>query len=156
MKKTKIALCALCFFTGFAFMGCSSGPPVIPEDLSVLQFFQKAQEEMEYKEWDNALFYYRTFIERNPDDIPNVMQARYEIAFIQYKQGDYVNAAKDFHEILDFYEKTDLPLSFPLWPKVLSRKVLQTIKDKGFLPEESPPAEGNREELTVSKEQGNS
>ena len=143
MKKITVII-ALCVLLGssLALTGCSSGPPVIPEDLSVLQFFQRAQEETENREWENALYYYKTFIERNPDDLPNVTAARYEIAFIQYKQKDYTNAAKDFRELLDFYEKTDLPLSFPLWPKVLARKVMQTMKDRGFLPEEDPAAKG--------------
>ena len=140
-KTTLFALCVL-LVSALALPGCSSGPPIIPEDLSVLQFFQRAQEETENREWENALYYYKTFIERNPDDIPNITAARYEIAFILYKQKDYGNAAKDFREILDFYETTDLPLSFPLWPQVLSRKVLQTMRDRGFLPEETPAAEG--------------
>jgi outer membrane protein assembly factor BamD (BamD/ComL family) len=119
--------------------GCSSGPPVIPEDLSVLQLFQRAQEETDYNEWENALVYYRTFIERHPEDLPNVTAARYEIAYINYKQENYAEAAKGFQELLDFYEKTNnLPLSFPLWPRVLSQKVMQTMKDKGVLPPEQP------------------
>ena len=144
MKKEKTALIALCVLLGsvLTFAGCSSGPPVIPEDLSVLQFFQRAQEETENREWGNALYYYKTFIDRNQDDLPNIAAARYEIAFIQYKQKDYESAAKDFQELLDFYETTELPLSFPLWPKVLSRKVMQTMRDRGFLPEETPPPEG--------------
>ena len=143
MKKEKTAIFALCVLMVVgALAGCSSGPPVIPEDLSVLQFFQRAQEETENREWENALYYYETFIERNPDDLPSVTAARYEIAFIQYKQGNYADAAKDFQEILDFYETTDLPLSFPLWPQVLSRRVLQNMRDKGFLPQEAPAAQG--------------
>ena len=142
-KEKNIAFFVLCvFMVGvFALAGCSSAPPVIPEDLSVLQFFQKAQEETENREWNNALFYYRTFIERNPNDLPNVTAARYEIAFIQYKQRNFANAAKDFRELLAFYDTTDLPLSFPLWPKVLSKKVLETMKTRGVLPEEAPAAE---------------
>ena len=144
MKEKKPAVFTLCILIGslLVFVGCSSGPPVIPENLSVLQFFQRAQEETENREWDNALYYYKTYIERNPDDLPNITAARYEIAFIQYKQKNYTSAAKDFQEILDFYETTDLPLSFPLWPRVLSQKVLQNMKDNGFLPEETHTAEG--------------
>ena len=143
-EKKSYALCIVLAGV-LAFIGCSSGPPVIPEDLSVLQFFQRAQEETENREWDNALFYYRTFIERNPNDIPNITAARYEIAFIQYKQRNFTNAARDFRELLNFYETTDLPLNFPLWPKVLARKVLETMRNRGVLPEvpeESLPAEG--------------
>ena len=137
MRKITIIIIAVFLI----FIGCSSGQPYIPEDLSVLQFFQRAQEEYDNKEWDNALFYYHTYIERNPDDTPNVTAARYSIAFIRYKQKRYTEAAEGFREILEFYETTDLPLAFPLWPRVLSRVVLQIMKDKNFIPSESP-AEG--------------
>ena len=132
------ALSALCLAL---YAGCAGGLPVIPEDLSVLQFFQRAQEEFEYSNWDNALYYYHTFIERHPDDLPHVTEARYEIAFIHYKQKKYEEAAKDFRELLDFYDTTDLPLAFPLWPRVLSQRVLQIMKDGGFLPKEDLTAE---------------
>ena len=135
MKKTT-ALCALC--TALTLLaGCRGGPPIIPDDLSVLQFFQRAQEEFDYDEWDNALIYYNTFIERHPDDLQHVISARYEIAFILYKQKNYGEAAKEFQEILDFYDTNNLPLSFPLWPRVLSQKVLQIMRDKNFLAEDA-------------------
>ena len=133
-KRITLLFCGL----GIALLaGCSSGPPIIPDDLSVLQFFQRAQEEFDYDEWENALIYYNTFIERHPDDIPHVISARYEIAFIYYKQKNYDEAEKEFQEILDFYEETDLPLSFPLWPRVLSQKMLQIMKDKNLLTEDT-------------------
>jgi outer membrane protein assembly factor BamD (BamD/ComL family) len=141
-KAAFFRIFAFCAFGLAVLAGCSSGPPVIPEDLSVLQFFQRAQEESEYNEWENALIYYRTFIERHPDDLPNVTAARYEIAYINYKQENYEEAAKGFRELLDFYEKTELPLSFPLWPRVLSQRVMQTMRDKGVLLEDSAPAIG--------------
>ena len=143
-KKTKTCfwIFALCALGWEILAGCSSGPPVIPEDLSVLQYFQKAQEEFEHDEWDNALFYYTTYIERYPNDLPNVTTARYEIAFINYKQKKYDAAATGFRELLDFYETTNLPLSFPLWPRVLSQKVLQIMTNKNLLPKESSTAEG--------------
>jgi outer membrane protein assembly factor BamD (BamD/ComL family) len=110
--------------------GCSSGPPIIPEDLSVLQFFQRAQEQTDVNAWENALTYYETFISWYPDDLPNVAAARYEIAFIRYKQGDYEKALKDFQDLLNFYEESSLPLDFPMWPKVLAYKMSEIIKEK--------------------------
>jgi tetratricopeptide (TPR) repeat protein len=132
VKKSFAPLCAAAFFI---LAGCSSGPPVIPEDLSVLQFFQRAQEETDVSEWENALFYYETFIDRNPKDLANVSAARYEIAFIRYKQGLYKEALEGFQDLLNFYEETSLPLGFPMWPKVLAYKMAETIKEK-----EAPPA----------------
>ncbi|MDR3201423.1 MAG: tetratricopeptide repeat protein [Spirochaetales bacterium] len=129
----KFALCAAALAL-YSLASCSSGPPVIPEDLSVMQFFQRAQEETDTNDWDNALVYYNTFIERHPDDLPNVMAARYEIAYIHYKEDEYQEAADGFQQILDFYETTPLPFSFPLWQKVLSQKLLGTLAEKGVTP----------------------
>ena len=143
MKKNALPrIFALCAFCLALHAGCASELPVIPEDLSVLQFFQRAQEEFEYSRWDNALYYYHTFIERHPDDLPHVTEARYEIAFVHYKQGKYGEAAKGFRELLDFYDTTDLPLAFPLWPRVLSQRVLEIMKDSDLLPRESLTVEG--------------
>jgi outer membrane protein assembly factor BamD (BamD/ComL family) len=140
------AVPALCILAALAVLpGCSSGPPVIPEDLSVMQFFQRAQEESDSSDWDNALFYYETFIERHPEDSPNIMAARYEIAYIHYKQGEDRRAANEFQEILSFYETTPLPLSFPLWPRVLAKKLLETLAERGVTPEAAPPAAGPNE-----------
>jgi hypothetical protein len=58
------------------------------------------------------------------------MAARYEIAFISYKQGKYEEALKGFQEILDFYETNELDPGFPLWPRVLSKKLIETIEAK--------------------------
>lgn len=122
--------CGIAAFALFILCGCSSGPPIIPEDLSVLQFFQRAQEETEDEDWENALYYYETYIDRHPDDLANVMAARYEIAFINYKQEKYQEAVAGFREILAFYEETPPALGFPLWPRVLSKKMIETIEAK--------------------------
>ncbi len=123
-------------FLGILFMllwalnSCSSTPPVIPEGLTPMQFFQRAQEESDNYRWDNALIYYRTFLERYPNDLPNVLAARYEIAFILYKKEQYAESKKLFEELLDTYKKFENPLSVPQWPKVLAEKVLRKIQEQ--------------------------
>jgi outer membrane protein assembly factor BamD (BamD/ComL family) len=131
MKISHIPFFLLIFAGGFFVLAsCKSAPPVIPDDLSALQFFQRAQEETDNNNWDNALIYYKTFLERYPDDKPNVISAQYEIAFINYKKGDYAESQKGFQEILDFYENSPPALDFPLWPKILSQKLIETVKEK--------------------------
>lgn len=95
-----------------------------------MQFFQRAQEESDNYRWDNALFYYKTFLERYPDDLPNLLAARYEIAFILYKKEQYAESKKLFEELLETYKKFDNPLSVPQWPKVLAEKVLRKIQER--------------------------
>lgn len=117
-------------FLALAFSSCSSTPPVIPEGLTPMQFFQRAQEESDNYRWDNALLYYRTFLERYPDDLPNVLAARYEIAFILYKKEQYAESKRLFEELLETYKKLENPLSVPQWPKVLAEKVLRKIQER--------------------------
>ena len=114
----------------FVLSGCTSVPPVIPEDLSQPEFFQKAQEQADNNRWDNALLYYETFLERFPDDLPNVLAARYEIAFVQYKKERYQESKKLFSELLDTYKSFDNPLSVPQWPRVLAEKLVRKIDEK--------------------------
>lgn len=110
--------------------GCKSAPPVIPDELSQPEFFQRAQEEADNYRWDNALLYYQTFLEQYPDDLFNVLAARYEIAFIHYKKELYPESKKLFQDLLETYKQFDNPLSVPQWPKVLSEKVLKKIEEK--------------------------
>jgi outer membrane protein assembly factor BamD (BamD/ComL family) len=121
------------------FISCSSTPPVIPEGLTPMQFFQRAQEESDNYRWDNALLYYKTFLERYPNDLPNVLAARYEIAFILYKKEQYAESKKLFEELLDTYKKFDNPLAVPQWPKVLAEKVLRKIQERTAPQGKSPP-----------------
>lgn len=123
------SLCVVPLF--LLFLGsCSSTPPVIPEGLTPMQFFQRAQEESDNYRWDNALLYYKTFLERYPNDLPNVLAARYEIAFILYKKEQYAESKKLFEELLETYKKFENPLSVPQWPRVLAEKVLRKIQEK--------------------------
>jgi outer membrane protein assembly factor BamD (BamD/ComL family) len=111
-------------------VACSSGPPVIPDELTPLQFFQRAQEESEGEYWDNAIYYYQTLLERFPDDLENCVAARYEIAFTYYKKGNYEKALAGFQEVVDFYDDPNLPSTFLLWPKVMSLKLIKIVEDK--------------------------
>ena len=119
-------MCAAIFCAG----GCSSGPPVVPDELTPLQFFQRAQEESENANWDNAIYYYQTFLDRFPDDLENCAAARYEIAFIHYKKGDYEKALAGFQEVVDFYDTPNLPATFLLWPRAMSLKLIKVVEGK--------------------------
>lgn len=110
--------------------GCKTVPPVIPEDLTAAQIFQKAQEAADSRRWDNSAVYYRTFMERYPDDLPNILAARYELAFIEYKKGNYEEATKGFQDLLDDYGKIENQLTVPQWPRVLSEKLIGIIEEK--------------------------
>jgi len=135
MQYRRFGVSLLIGFLGLIFLissftACTSPPPVIPEGLTQMQFFQRAQEESDNYQWDNALVYYETFLERFPDDTPNVLAARYEIAFIHYKKGQYEESKKLFLDLLETYKKFENPLAVPQWPRILAEKVLKKIEEK--------------------------
>ncbi|MBN1685884.1 MAG: hypothetical protein JW852_04470 [Spirochaetales bacterium] len=126
MKKTTFfaVLTALLVLTA-----CRSTPESVPQDLKPRDYFRLAQEAVvERRDYDTALLYYRTFLERYPDDIQRAIEAEYEIAFIRYKQND-PRAEQLFSELLARYEEAGAEL-LPGWPKVLAEKLLKEIAEE--------------------------
>jgi outer membrane protein assembly factor BamD (BamD/ComL family) len=107
-------------------VSCQTGPPVISPDLLPAEFFQKAQEEADNYNWDNALAFYTEFLERFPEDEPNVIAAEYEIAFIYYKKGDTDSAKSKFSAVIQKYEDGVGP-AVPDWPLVLAKQLLNNL-----------------------------
>ena len=113
----------------FAFAACHSTPDYIPEELQPREYFQLAQEAVvERKDYDTALVYYQTFLQRFPTDIQRAVEAEYEIAFIRYKQND-PRAEQLFRDLLARYETEGAEL-LPGWPRVLAEKLLKNIIEK--------------------------
>ena len=110
--------------------GCASGPEEIPEGLTPLQYFQRAQDAISRNnDYDTALEYYRTFIRRHPDNAEKVVEAEYEIAFIYYKRGYTETAEKMFKNLLSYYEGEGAEV-LPPWPRVLAEKLLEDIQEQ--------------------------
>ena len=120
---------------------CKTVTPVITDDMTAPEFFQKAQEESDNYRWDNALVYYRAFLEKYPEDPINGIFANYEIAFILYKKQEYKESKKLFQEILESYKNLPNPLAVPQWAKVLSEKLIVKIDQKleALLPTKNEP-----------------
>ena len=113
----------------FALAACHSTPDYIPEDLQPREYFQLAQEAVvERQDYDTALFYYQTFLERFPTDIQRTVEAEYEIAFIRYKQKD-PRAEQLFRDLLARYDREGAEL-LPGWPRVLAEKLLKNITEE--------------------------
>ena len=108
---------------------CETAPEEIPEGLSQMEMFQRAQEASDRERYDTALRYYQAFIERYPDDRGSIAEAEYEIAFIAYKQERYPEAQERFEAILADYD-TDDEGELPEWPRVLSEKLLVIVEDR--------------------------
>ncbi len=109
-------------------LSCRTTDPETLNNLSPGEFFQKAQTAAaDYKDYDTALLYYRSFIERFPDEPLMIIEAEYEIAFLYYKKDDNETALKLFNEILDKYSQPEAAM-LPAWPEILSKKLIGVIE----------------------------
>jgi outer membrane protein assembly factor BamD (BamD/ComL family) len=123
---------------------CSSGPLVIPQDLTAAELIQRGQEASDRNRYAVSLTYYETILERFPNDLDNVCAAEYEIAFIHYKQKKYPEAKDEFASLLARYDSPDEELLPPQF-KILSTKILakieaiERLKNEGAEEEEEDP-----------------
>ena len=118
-------LAALLFAVGLL-AGCASGPVVIDEGLEPSELIQRAQEASDKNRTAVAIQYYQAILDRYPDDRYATCAARYEIAFIQFKQKNFEEAKKGFEELLALYEGPDAAL-LPAQFRVLGEKILAKI-----------------------------
>ncbi|MCL2762962.1 MAG: hypothetical protein FWD36_07145 [Treponema sp.] len=137
MKRFSLALCLIVLF----FSACASSVVHIPEDITPLEIIQRAQEASDRNRYKVALQHYEVLLERNPDNMElqpdekafehKAMHclARYEIAFIHYKQKKYAQARMEFESLLNRYNAPDGALLPPKF-KLLSEKVLERINEK--------------------------
>lgn len=127
MKK-HILLALLSVLFVLFLWSCATGPKVISTDLSPSEYFQKAQEAVAKRgDYKTALRYYETFLERYPENLPQIVEAEYEIAFIYYGRNDFATAETLFQKILSRYEEENADL-LPGWPRILSDRLLKEIK----------------------------
>lgn len=121
-KKVIIILFLSAIF--FSLFACKSVPENIEEDLPPAEIFQRAQEAViERNNYKAAMVYYKTFLERYPNDIQNRVIAEYEIAFLYHKMGDDETAVRLFKELLQKYEGENSAV-LPQWPRVLAEKLI--------------------------------
>ena len=117
---------------------CQSTDIVIDENMTPGEFFKEAQSaSTDFKDYEKALLYYNTFIERYPDEPLMVIEAEYEIAMLYYKMEDFKTALTLFNGILDKYRQPEAAM-LPAWPEVLSRKLIDIIEGTAA---EAPPEE---------------
>ncbi|HAK45326.1 MAG TPA: hypothetical protein DCO79_05335 [Spirochaeta sp.] len=136
MKRFLIAILLISALISFS--ACQSTDIVIDENLTPGEFFQEAQTaSSEYSDYEKALLYYNTFIERYPDEPLLIIEAEYEIAYLYYKLEDNTTALKLFNGILDKYNRPEAAM-LPAWPEVLSKKLIDIIE--GIAVEETDAA----------------
>lgn len=113
-------------------VSCQTVPTEIPEDLSQAELIQLAQEAADQDNSEAAIAYYQAIRDRYPQDRASVATASYEIAFIQYKQGDLEEARAGFEELLGLYDFE--AESLPAWPGILAQKLLDEMDEAAGTP----------------------
>ena len=137
MPSYTVFLCAFGLLL-FGLTACISIPDSIPADWSEKNYFRKAQDALELDYYDIANYYYDAFIVRYPENLPLIVAAQYEKAFILYKRGQYKEAKAAYEAIIEFYDtEPDSPGLMPRYRR-LAEIGLETVDwkkevDKAFL-----------------------
>ena len=91
------------FALGIVLLFCACASTInIREDLSPAELIQRAQEASDRNRYRTALQYYEALLERNRDNIDLVITAKYEIAFIHYKQRKYEQSRSELNAVLEY------------------------------------------------------
>jgi outer membrane protein assembly factor BamD (BamD/ComL family) len=100
---------------------CTTGPVVIPPDLSAAEIFQRAQDASDRGDYALGMRYYEMVPTSYPDDAIHMTWASYEIAFLYHKMGKNDTALTLINALLDKYgtEGDKLPPA----PHVLATKL---------------------------------
>lgn len=129
----------------FLLVSCYTADTKLEEDTPKEIYFKKAQEYMAYKWYKEAIKTYELFMERFPEDLVGFYTARYEIAFIYFKEKKYSKAQEEFLELLS------LPAGAPEWIPVLSSRLLEEINTKVKPKKEKPIKEKKKQSSSKEK-----
>lgn len=115
-----------CLAAALFVAACKSPPPPSMEGLSAAEIFQRAQDEAEKGNSEQAIRYYEAYKQMRPDDRARGAWASYEIAFLYHKMKNDELALKLFDELLAQYTAggSDLPPG----PRILAEKLKASIE----------------------------
>lgn len=106
------------------------------EGLMPRQLLQLAQTELDEDRYERALEYYNAIITQYPDSLEMLIEAKYEIGHIYFKQRKYEKCKDYFTKLLkeiediEAREKEQGAQLIPRWPKVLVLQHLEKIKNR--------------------------
>lgn len=125
----KIRFIASATLAASILVACAGAPKVIPQALSARELVQRAQEASDAYHYDAAKAYYNALNERFGSDPLYMTTSEYEIAFIDYKEGQYDVAKQAFEALLAQYAGPD-GATLPQRYAVLAKKVLESIAER--------------------------
>lgn len=121
-KKMIFMLCVAGAAAVLLLSGCVSKPPVIPDNLSVTEIFQRAQDAEDKNDYSLAITYYELTAKSYPTDVNHITWASYEIAFLYHKMGKNDTALSLINYLLGRYA-ADQGNTLPAAPRVLAEKL---------------------------------
>ena len=121
-----VALVAAAVLAAASLFSCASSAPVAAEGLSYEELVQRAQEASDAYRYANALDWYRAAKGAYGADPAVDVACDYEIAFLQYKMGDYALAEAGLRALLARFEGPE-GAALPSQYRVLAEKVLPTV-----------------------------
>ncbi len=128
MRRSLIRVVALLTFAfvSVLFFSCASSPAPVPQDASAQKIIQLAQERYDTYDLNGASYYYQVLLDRYGSDPNYMLNAKYEMAFIEYKKGHKDQAVAAFKEIVARYDAPDAAALSQTW-KVLSEKMIAEL-----------------------------
>ena len=111
-------------------LSCQTKPDPYTMDLSRREFFQKAIDAAESRDYKLAVDYYEAFKAKHPDDQAGHLWAEYEIAFLYHKMGNDKLAVELLDSLLQRYEShegEESTVEWPDTPRILAEKVREEI-----------------------------
>jgi len=131
MYRSSNRIIALFIALSFAamFFSCASTPLEVPMDASAQKIIQLAQERYDAYDLNGAKYYYQVLLDRYGSDPNYMLNAKYEMAFIEYKKGNKESAIAGFKEVLARYDEADSANLAATW-KILSEKMLAELTAK--------------------------
>jgi outer membrane protein assembly factor BamD (BamD/ComL family) len=117
-----------CLILSILFASCAGSASPDVEGLTVAEYFQKAYEASDNKNYKLAIAYYKIFQENFPDQVERNIWAEYEIAFTYYKMGNNDRAIELLDALIAKYEE-DAAGELPVAPKALADKVKAKIQE---------------------------
>jgi outer membrane protein assembly factor BamD (BamD/ComL family) len=109
--------------------GCSSGPANISDTITPAELEQRAQEASDRNRYKQSLAYYEIILDRFGDRNDYACAAKYEIAFIHYKQKKYDLSESELRALLVLYDDPEAELLPPQY-RILANIVIANINGR--------------------------
>ena len=127
-SASTIVLLLACLTAALFIAACKSPPPPSMEGLTAAEIFQRAQDEAEKGNFEQAIRYYEAYRQMRPDDRERGAWASYEIAFLYHKMKKDEAALTLIDELLAQYATggSDLPPG----PRILAEQLKDRIQPR--------------------------